>query len=273
MRYKVLLTGNQDSVIEDFFSHTEDVFISMSTSDRIGDIELHTKLFQPDVFVYCSTKETGEQLHRMQIITKHLKSIKVPFVVIGDKEDLERIDKVVPNVMDLILMKPISIDRIKTEIIDLIEEEKREEEKARLLKEKRERQMLMAKAGAKSMEPKHILVIDDDPIMLRTVKHYLEEKYQVATALSGKIALKYLSQKTADLILLDYEMPEQSGTDVLKTLRRNSNTMNIPIVFLTGVSDVTRIQEVLALSPQGYLLKPVDYEKLHQTIAKILFDE
>lgn len=269
MKYKVLLTGNLDSVIEDFFLHTEDVFVCMSTSDRIGDVELHTKLYEPNIFVYCASKENSEQIHRLQMITKHLHQMKIPFVAIGDREDLERIDKAAPNVMDLILMRPISIDRIKMEIVDLIEEAKREEENARLMKEKREQEML-ARANAKNMEPKHILVVDDDPIMLRTVKHYLEEKYQVATALSGKIALKYLSMKSADLILLDYEMPEQSGTDVLKTLRRNSNTMNIPIVFLTGVSDVSRIQEVLALSPQGYLLKPVDYEKLHQTIAKIL---
>lgn len=79
---------------------------------------------------------------------------------------------------------------------------------------------------------------------------------------SGKIAEKYLQLKTVDLILLDYQMPQESGAEVLKNIREDSRLKDIPVIFLTGVSDSDRVQEVISMSPQGYLLKPVNMERL-----------
>ena len=115
-----------------------------------------------------------------------------------------------------------------------------------------------------------MLVIDDDPLMLKLIKEYLHENYDVATAVSGKIAYKFLENKTTDLILLDYEMPVENGPMVLENLRQNSELANIPVVFLTGISDKEKIKQALMLKPQGYLLKPIDRETLLGTIEKFL---
>lgn len=72
------------------------------------------------------------------------------------------------------------------------------------------------------------------------------------------------------MILLDYEMPIINGGEVLKKLRENPATKDIPVVFLTGVSNRSTIQEVLAMKPQGYLLKPIDSEKLFKVIMDVL---
>ena len=114
-------------------------------------------------------------------------------------------------------------------------------------------------------------MVDDDPVMLRTIKHYLEEKYTVATAPSGKFALKYLVQRRADMILLDYEMSELNGSEVFRAIKDDESIKDIPVVFLTGIKDTDIIRSVLAMQPQGYLLKPVDYDRLHQTIEGILY--
>ena len=117
---------------------------------------------------------------------------------------------------------------------------------------------------------KTVLVIDDDPIMLKVVKEHLHEKYDVATAISGKIAYKFLESKQTDMILLDYEMPGEDGPDVLINLRKREDLANTPIVFLTGVSDKDKITAALSLKPQGYLLKPIDKDKLIGTIEKFV---
>ncbi len=122
------------------------------------------------------------------------------------------------------------------------------------------------KPAANTEERKHILVVDDDPIMLKTVKEQLHNDYDIATAINGKIAMKFLERKKTDLILLDYEMPGENGPDVLEKIRQNQFTKDIPVVFLTGVSDREKIQEAIALKPQGYLLKPIDHDKLIDTI-------
>ena len=98
----------------------------------------------------------------------------------------------------------------------------------------------------------------------------LREKYNVATAVSGKIALNFLEKRKTDLILLDYVMPDEDGPAVLKKLRENNATKDIPVVFLTGINDRNKIEKVLDMNPQGYLLKPIKPEKLFRTIRQII---
>lgn len=120
--------------------------------------------------------------------------------------------------------------------------------------------------GAAAQKRKHVLVVDDNAMMLKMIKEHLHDQYDVATAASGRIALKFLERKKTDLILLDYEMPEESGPVVLEQLRASETTKNIPVIFLTGVTETEKIMEALALKPQNYLLKPVDREKLLEAI-------
>ena len=117
---------------------------------------------------------------------------------------------------------------------------------------------------------KHILVIDDDPIMLRLIKTELKDEYNVATAISGKIALNFLQKKKTDLILLDYEMPEENGPAVLEKIRKIDELKDIPVVFLTGINEKEKIQRVLSMKPQGYLLKPIEHDKLLATIQRVI---
>ena len=114
------------------------------------------------------------------------------------------------------------------------------------------------------------MVIDDDPGMLKIIKEHLHENYDVATAISGKIAYKFLENKKTDLILLDYEMPNENGLQVLQNLRNNEELASIPVLFLTGINDREKIKKVMMMKPQGYLLKPIDKEKLLGTIEQFI---
>ena len=125
------------------------------------------------------------------------------------------------------------------------------------------------KIKAEDERKRHILVVDDDVRILRFLKAYLRD-YEVATAVNGNLAMRFLEKRTTDLILLDYEMPVENGPEVLKKLRANERTKDIPVVFLTGVADSDKIQEVLLMKPQGYLLKPINRVKLMEIIKKVI---
>ena len=83
---------------------------------------------------------------------------------------------------------------------------------------------------------KQILLVDDDFTFLQMVKSWLGVKYNVAVARSGMQAISYLAEHTADLILLDYEMPIMPGPQVLEALRSEPRCASIPVIFLTGKS-------------------------------------
>lgn len=130
-----------------------------------------------------------------------------------------------------------------------------------------------APASAPSGDPnarKHVLIVDDDRNVLKLLKTALSEKYEVTAMLNGKMAEKYLETKTADLILLDHEMPVESGLEVFQKIKANKEKSNIPVIFLTGTSDSSKIKEILSLHPKGYMLKPVNVDKLLASIADAL---
>jgi CheY-like chemotaxis protein len=102
---------------------------------------------------------------------------------------------------------------------------------------------------------KHILVVDDSGTMLRTIKSWLSEKYQVSMASSSAMAISFLANNKPDLILLDYEMPICSGPQFLEMIHAEPTTRNIPVIFLTAKDDIESVTKVLALKPAGYLLK------------------
>ena len=124
-------------------------------------------------------------------------------------------------------------------------------------------------AAANAGRPR-ILVVDDSTIIHKAIKSYVENVYDISTAISGAAALRFLQAKEVNAILLDYEMPEMDGTEVLTQIRSNPLTANIPVVFLTGVNDTSKIQKALKLKPNGYLLKPIDKNVLLDKLKEIL---
>ncbi len=115
---------------------------------------------------------------------------------------------------------------------------------------------------------KSILIVDDDPSYMGLVREWLKGTYKVSMANSGLQAIKWLGKNKADLILLDYEMPVTSGPQVLEMLRSDTDTKNIPVIFLTGKGDKESVMAVVSLKPQGYFLKNIDREELLEKLKE-----
>ena len=73
-----------------------------------------------------------------------------------------------------------------------------------------------------------------------------------------------------DLILLDYEMPVVDGPQVFQMLRQEPATRNIPVIFLTGVGTREGVERVMALKPDGYVLKSTTKSKLLESLREKL---
>lgn len=281
MRYKVLLVGNNKATIEDMFLHANNILECQSTSSRFDDIVCHLKYFQPHVLVYCMHNETREIMSQLVTI-KHTKlERKTPFFLVATQEDSDEMRRLSADFADVSLIKPITALQIADKITEYIkrnlsirEEEPKPAEPVLSAEHQKTQELLddidsLFGAGPAASR-KHILVVDDDFRMLKLIKRYLDDTYDIATAINGKVALKFLETKMTNLILLDYEMPGENGPAILEKLRANPSTSSIPVIFLTGINDRKKIQQVLALKPQGYLLKPIDHDKLVEAIENTL---
>ena len=255
MRYKILVTGKNDSAITAFFEQITDDFVVLSSSTRYEDIVGHIDYFAPHAFVYCLYNEPRDSIVQMLSISSRLMRSKIPCIILGSKDDCDEFERIAVNVASLVLHRPLSATSIKEKILDFMSKKgfKGDEDEDIMLAGNQEMPDPAEESrGPEDIEPiphkKHILVVDDNPMMLKLIKEHLHEKYDVATAVSGRVALKFLERK----------------------LRAKEATKDIPVIFLTGVTERKKIKEALILKPQGYLLKPVDRDKLLEEIEKLI---
>ena len=103
---------------------------------------------------------------------------------------------------------------------------------------------------------KLIFLVDDNIMHLSTGQAVLQPEYTVITIPSGEKLLFILKKTKPDLILLDVEMPGMSGYDVIKEIKANSETADIPVIFLTGKNEESNEFLGLSLGAVDYIAKP-----------------
>lgn len=117
---------------------------------------------------------------------------------------------------------------------------------------------------------KKIILVDDNITNLTIGKSALSGHYDVFTVPSGEKLFVILTKVAPALILLDVEMPGMNGYEVLRRLKENADTADIPVIFLTGVLDEESKQTGLALGAVDYITKPFTPQVLLGQIAQHL---
>ena len=105
-----------------------------------------------------------------------------------------------------------------------------------------------------------ILIVDDDKANLLYLNQLLCEEYTIYTVRDAKETVERADEYTPDLILLDILMPEMNGYDVLEKLKESDKTENIPVVFITGLSDREDEIKGLGSGAEDYIVKPFNDE-------------
>jgi DNA-binding response OmpR family regulator len=115
---------------------------------------------------------------------------------------------------------------------------------------------------------KKILFIEDESALQKTFGEVLtKEGYEMISALDGKTGLRLAKEKKPDLILLDLILPRMHGFDVLRELKEDEKTKDIPIIILTNLENAEDIQKALELGARTYLVK-ANYT-LEEVIRKV----
>ncbi len=124
------------------------------------------------------------------------------------------------------------------------------------------------------MHPVTIILVEDDPGHARLIEKNIR-RAGVNNAIthfeSGTAALEYLSGNghAPLLVLLDLNLPDMSGTQILAKLKSDTTTKQIPVIVLTTTDDKTEIQKCYDLGCNVYITKPVDYEAFATAIRQL----
>jgi len=120
------------------------------------------------------------------------------------------------------------------------------------------------------MMKKKILVVDDEFEIVELTRMILEkEGFQVSGANSGMSAIKLVQEVNPDMILLDVNMPEMSGWEVLRVLKTDETMSHIPVILFTIKSEVRDKVHGIQNGAYDYITKPFSYDELVLRINKI----
>lgn len=119
---------------------------------------------------------------------------------------------------------------------------------------------------------KTILFIEDESTLQKTFGDILtQDKYKMISALDGKIGLRLAKSEKPDLILLDLVLPSMHGFEVLKKLKQDPETKEIPVIILTNLEKMEDVEEAIKLGAKTYLVKTqYRIEEIMEKVKKAL---
>lgn len=116
----------------------------------------------------------------------------------------------------------------------------------------------------------HILIVDDDKTNLSAAKNALSDAYKITAVTSGEQALRFLKNNDCDLILLDINMPEMDGFEVMEKIKASPERAYIPIIFLTADNDPQTESRCLEKGAMDFITKPFVLNVMLSRISKLL---
>ena len=115
------------------------------------------------------------------------------------------------------------------------------------------------------------LIVDDDADILKAISQLLElKKHDVTTAETAIEAIDILNRTEIDIVITDATMPEYSGFDLIRSLKRNENFASLTIAMLTGRREREDIEHAVELGVQDYIVKPIEPEVFLQKVDSLV---
>ena len=111
--------------------------------------------------------------------------------------------------------------------------------------------------NATATDKNRVLIVDDEPGNIKILSSVLAGDYALSVATSGAQALQIAEVQAPDIVLLDMVMPEMDGIQVCEALKANEATKNIPVIFVTSMSDSVNEERGLEAGAVDYISKPI----------------
>lgn len=261
--YKIMIDRQSYADMIGYINDLHTSFKCLSTSNDSLEIINDIDVFRPNAFLCFYKKSDDSMTELLRILKARVLNNNLLYIIVSTPTGCADFVEKMPSFSALMIKLPITPLDLRLTIKQYLDEK---------CGEFSEDTVSMTKTYKMVNDSfrKKILVVDDDIIALDIIKTILKQDYDITCAENGDMARKCLEANTFDLIMLDYVMPEESGVDLFKKLKDAPKTSKIPVLFLTGVESPEVRKEIIALNPQGYLMKPIDAKRLRTAVKCVL---
>ena len=191
--------------------------------------------------------EATERIRALETATRE----RVPIIAMTAAVMREETEEYLAAGMDAVVAKPIDFDKLFKTMEAMIPEN----------------------VGGVSVMPdnkRKVLVVDDEPTNLKLMSQILQDKYHLSFARDGKIAIDAALKIKPDIILLDVMMPEMDGYEVCRQLKNNPEATNIPVIFLSALTDDEEEEKGLNLGAVDFITKPLESSEIQTKVKQHL---
>ena len=251
---RVLFIADMNEIVKNMNESMLPFFqVQLSCADR----ELTEKLlhiYQPDIILVFLNQLQAVQMQELKAVLE--KNERLTVVMVGSMYEFRQYGFEPGNVKNIRrVVRPVGNQEVIRLICEILALDYQEYEGS--LEEREDRR-------------KHILFVDDNPLLLRSMKTLVGNKYRVSIAVSASQAFKLMQKDRPDLIFLDCEMPVIDGKMMLQMMRAKPEYAEMPVVFLSGIAEEKYIKKTLLLKPADYVLKPAKQERIFDVLEKHL---
>lgn len=252
----MILIGKMNEVMVDLNKFLSEYFRIQVVSEKGEGLAGFIKMSEPDIIVFSLVGIYSDD-QNASLVNVLAEKKSIPIITVGLEQEAKRNSRIYSMCRAENVTRPLN----NTILLEAI---------CKMMNITPQRLKEEAQSTEHTDSRKRILVVDDDPIILKTIKMFLDDLYDVRVVPSGTKAVASIGKFKPDLVLLDYEMPVCDGRQTLEMIRTDEDYSEIPVILLTGVRDRAHITRVLELKPQGYLLKPPVKDMLRDKIREVI---
>jgi len=209
-------------------------------------------------------------LDLLKIIRNDAKLASLPFLMITAEAERQRIEMVIAAGVSGLLVKPYNAGSLMSRLERILKPQARPFPKYVSAAPAPKSESDGLELGS-ALSPSRILVVDDYPVSLKLLEKLFKDEYQVMTATDGQSALTICqSAPLPDLVLMDVLMPGMDGFEVVRRLREQSATAQMPVIFVTGLTDDEARLKGMELGAVDFVSKTSDPKALRTRVRNFI---
>lgn len=230
----------------------DNIDIASTKADALAKLDF----YQPDLIVSSLYFDDGTSLELLREVRADERLQDIPFMLISSETRRAQLEEFKQSGVIAILPKPFTVDNLHTAIdatLDLLSEE----------------EIHLEHYDVQSLR---VLVVDDSPLALKMINRVLSGLgvVDMTNASDGSKAISILENKSFDLVVTDYNMPEVNGAELAEFIRHSPAHSHIPVLMVSSDAHQTQLSHVVQSGVDALVAKPFAPDEVRKLLYKIL---
>lgn len=250
---KILIVEDNEEAIIQIKSLLENQGLSVDVASGGREALEKVKESKPDGIIVDLMMPDIDGFEVIETIRSTKETAKIPIIVLTAKDLSKKELKILSynNIQQLIQKGDIDVEGLISKVQLLLRDD--------------------SKLGiTKSAKKPFVLIVEDNPDDLVSIKAILGEQFVVAEALDGEKGFQMIREQNPDIVLLDISLPKIDGFEVLKLMKEGEDTASIPVIAVTAKAMKEEIESILKHGFNEFVSKPIDHEELLSKIQRLV---